>query len=50
VASNIVVAGLLTDLDLTDASAHLLAADDSLLQLVNTQTKVSQELMGAYTL
>ncbi|MFK8082818.1 MAG: DsbA family protein [Granulosicoccus sp.] len=50
VTSNIVVAGLLTDLDLTDASARLLAADDSLLQLVNTQTKASRELMGAYTL
>lgn len=50
VTSANVVAGLLTDLGLTDASARLLAADEALLQLVNTQTKAARELMAAYRL
>lgn len=50
VTSANVVAGLLTDLGLADASARLLAADDALLQQVITQTKAARELMTAYRL
>lgn len=45
-----VVADILTELGLVDAAARLLAADDDLLQLVNTRTSAARELMGAYRL
>ena len=50
VTSAIVVAGILTDLGLTDASARLLAANDALLHLVNTRTGAARDLMNAYGL
>ncbi|SFR01169.1 DsbA family protein [Poseidonocella sedimentorum] len=50
VTSAAVVAGILTDLGLTDASARLLAADDPLLHLVESRTAAARELMSAYGL
>lgn len=50
VTSAVVVAGILTDLGLMDASARLLAADDPLLHLVNTRTAAARDLMNAYGL
>lgn len=50
VTSAPVVSGLLADLGLADASARLLAADEALLQLVNTQTQAARELMNTYRL
>lgn len=50
VTSAPVVAGLLTDLGLTDASARLLATDDALLQLVSTRTAAARDLMTAFHL
>ncbi|MFY0617452.1 DsbA family protein [Shimia sp.] len=50
VTATVVVAGILTDLGLTDASARLLAADDALLKQVNTHTAAARDLMNAYRL
>lgn len=50
VTSTVVVAGILTDLGLTDASARLLAADDALLHFVNARTAAARDLMNAYGL
>ncbi len=50
VTSTTVVANILKDMGLTDASARLLAADNALLQEVNSQTAAARELMGAYRL
>ena len=45
-----VVAGILADMGLTEASARLLAADKSLLQLVKTRTEAARDLMAAHHL
>lgn len=50
VTSVAVVAGILTDLALTEACARLLAADEDLLNLVNTRTTAARKLMNAYGL
>jgi putative protein-disulfide isomerase len=50
VTSAVVVAGILTDLGLTDASARFLAADDALLNFVKTRTAAARDLMNAYGL
>ncbi len=50
VTSAPVVAGLLTDLGLPEASARLVALDEDLLQQVNTQTNAARDVMNAYGL
>lgn len=50
VTSADVVADILTDLGLTDASAGLLAADADLLQSVNTLTTAARALMDRFAL
>ncbi|MGH1416216.1 MAG: DsbA family protein [Pelagimonas sp.] len=50
VTSAPVVAGLLTDLGLTEASARLVALDEALLQQVTTQTNAARDVMNAYGL
>ena len=50
VTSAVVVASVMTDLGLTDASARLLAADDALLHQAITRTAAARELMNAHGL